>query len=119
MASKTVKLTRSYTVHGKSFDCVVLREPKMKDLLALGEPWEAVSGVDGSRVPIEYLDRIEGYIDRLAIEPTADHLTELGLADALAVKAALGDFFIEARRPSTSSTASSSPGDTTPAGSAN
>lgn len=105
MAGKTVKLSQSYTAHGKSFDTVVLREPKMKDLLALGEPWEAVSSADGNRVPVEHLDRVEAYINRLAVEPTADHLTELGLADALAVKAALGDFFIEASKPSPSSTA--------------
>lgn len=111
---KTVKLSRSYSAHGKTFDAVTLRGPKMKDLLAIGEPWEAVTNRDGTKVPIEHLDRIEAYIDRLASEPPADHLTELDLVDALAVKSALIDFFVEARPPSPPSTLSSSGGDTSP-----
>jgi hypothetical protein len=103
----TVPLLREYTHHGTVFKSVRLRAPKLKDLMAIGEPYEAQT-VNGNRVVIEHLDRLSAYLDRLAVAPTQEALGELQLPDAILVKEAVSGFFTQARVLLSSSATSSS-----------
>mgnify|MGYP000858083154 CR=1 FL=1 len=105
---KTIKLTRSYTVHGTTFDTVVLRSPKLKDLLFIGSPAELQMSGGKNTVLIEFPERIEQYLERIAESPTADMLTDILLPDALLVKEAVLDFFTQARKTSSPPPTSSS-----------
>lgn len=99
---KTVKLTQSYTVGSEVFDHVTLRDPKMRDLLELGEPFERQGGVI-----VEYRETIAAYVDRLVTAPAVGAVRELDLADAILVKEAVSAFFIEARMSLAKRTSSS------------
>lgn len=109
-----VKLSRSYAAHGKSFDSVELREPKLRDHLAVGDPVEMHPGPDGEgRFIVEHNDRILAYLGRLAVEgkPGREMLDDLDLVDSMALKDAIVDFFISAHRRKTALTNSSSASD--------
>lgn len=108
--SVIVPLSQSYKAHGAEFSSVSLRAPKLKDLMAVGEPYE-IQIIKGDRIVIEHLDRLDAYLSRLAVLPTAESLSELELSDAMKVKEAVSDFFSEARKalsPSPTSFSSSS-----------
>lgn len=108
----TVPLTRPYTVNGQTFDKVVLRAPKMKEYLALGGPaeWQPVQG--GGMMYVEYLDRIEAYLDRLVVSPGMGLMQDLDLPDTLLLKRAVTGFFTKAEAVlSKLTTASSSDAD--------
>ena len=49
-------------------------------------------------VTIEYTDRLMSYIERCAEQPTADMLNDLVLPDAIRVKEGMSDFFVSARK---------------------
>jgi len=113
---KTVPLSRKYEAHGQVFDSVTLRAPKLRDHIAIGDPVEIHAGPDGEgRFVVEHLDRIAAYLDRLAVagRPGRECLDDLDLADSIAVKEAVTDFFMEARRrlskPTNSSSGADSP----------
>jgi Phage tail tube protein len=53
MGDKVVNLTRRYEAHGKTFDSVTLRAPKLRDYLVVGEPVEVQPSGDGGRMVIE------------------------------------------------------------------
>ncbi len=105
MSDVPVKLSRQYTAHDKVFDSVRLREPTYTDshIDALGPPAEWHSGPNG---PVLYIYRsvVADYITRLAVEPTAECLTKLGVVDAMRLERAVLDFFIEPETPTTSGT---------------
>jgi hypothetical protein len=48
---------------------------------------------DGTPVLLTLPDIIDQYVQRLAVNPTAESLTELGTQDSLAVAGAVIDFF--------------------------
>lgn len=111
MAEKIVKLSRKYEAFGKVFDSVTLREPKLRDHFQLGDPVEIHSGPDGQgRFVIEHLDRVQGYLDRLAVpeKPGRECIDDLDLADSIALKQAVNDFFTEAHKRRARQTSSSS-----------
>lgn len=93
---KTIRLTRSYTVHDVTFDSVTLRAPKLKDILVIGTPVEWQPVQKGDMMYVEYLDRIDAYVERLAETPRYDALQDLALPDALQIKRAITDFFTAA-----------------------
>lgn len=96
MADKVVKLSQSYESHGKSFDTIELRAPKLKDLIAGGgEVWET-QRVGAANVVITHYDRLDFYIGRLVQEPAAEALSELNLTDAMLLERAIAGFFTEA-----------------------
>lgn len=109
MADKVIKLSRTYAAHGQTFDSITLREPKSRDYLEIGDPVEMhsdPSGGDG-RFVVEHLDRIKAYAQRLPIHPTPESLVDLDLVDAIAMKEAICDFFLEARMRRNAQTSSS------------
>ena len=116
MANRVIPLSRVYEAHGKSFDKVEMREPKLRDHFAVGDPVEAHSGPDGQgRFVIEHNDRFDAYLDRLCVEgkPGRECLVDLDLADSMRLRDAIVSFFLAARarnKPPTSS--SSEPGKT-------
>lgn len=106
-----VKLSRSYAAHGKTFDTVELREPKLRDHLLIGDPVEKHSGPDGEGSYIlEHNDRILAYLDRLAVpeKPGREMLNDLDLVDSMALRDAIRDFFISAHQRRNALTSSSS-----------
>ncbi len=111
MSEKSVPLSRKYEAHGQVFNSVVLRAPKLRDHIAIGDPVEVHAGPDGQgRFAVEHLDRIAAYIDRLPVpgKPGRECLDDLDLVDSIAVKDAVTDFFMEARRRLSTPTNSSS-----------
>ena len=92
MAEKIVPLSRRYEAHDKIFDSVTLREPRFEDLLALGEPYE-MQRAAGNNVVIENTATIAAYVKRCVVSPGAEHLGELSLSDARAVRQGVIDFF--------------------------
>jgi hypothetical protein len=92
---KTVTLTRPHTHQGQTFSSVRLRGPKLKDL-TLGKPAEWQRAGAGNFAYIQYPDVMDQWITRLAVEPTAEALSELPLPDALLLQSAVMSFFSEA-----------------------
>lgn len=114
---KTVTLSRKYTVHGKTFDTVELREPTYKDVFmaGLGMPFEWQLSPNGSPMRVSYPLVVDAYIVRLATNPSAECLGELVAVDALKLEAALVGFFMELATTSpTQPTSSSSEPDSMP-----
>lgn len=95
MAKVIIPLSRSYQGHGGAFSSVELREPTYKDIYVdgLGEPQQWQPMKDGTPVLLTLPDIIDQYVQRLAVNPTAESLTELGTQDSLAVAGAVIDFF--------------------------
>lgn len=105
MASKVIKLSQRYEVHGAAFDAITMREPTGADYWALGPIAETQPGPNGGIAVITFHDKKRDYAERL-INLDAGALAVLNLADTLKVEQAVTDFFIEARssnKPSTSS----------------
>ncbi len=115
---KVVPLSRSYSVASKTFDSITLREPTYSDVYisGLGEPQEW-QPVPGGQALLTYPERIDGYLQRLTVEPGYEFLARLAIADTLRLKDAVCAFFTESRTSSPSQTASSSGSDGTPAAS--
>jgi hypothetical protein len=101
----TVKLSRQYRAHDKVFDSVTLREPTYSDshIDGLGVPAEWQRGPSG---PVLYVFHtvVASYIERLAIEPTSECLTQIAVVDAMRLEKAVRDFFIEPEPSTTSET---------------
>lgn len=98
---KTVRLSRRYEAHGRAFDSLTFREPKMADFEAIGEIAEYQPAPNGGMMIIHHDDRVWQYRDRLLKRgegmPGAEDLGELTLVDAIAVKEAVSGFFTMAR----------------------
>lgn len=118
MPDTTVKLSRSYTAHGKVFDQVVLREPTYREthMEGLGKPKEWQATANGPML-VTYPMVVDEYLKRIATEPTYEHLSGLSAIDAGRLEKAVCDFFIEPTpvetmptgSPSVSAGASASP----------
>lgn len=78
---------------------IVLREPKYRDIMLLGEP-AAFARSDGGMVyQAEKDDVVQAYIERLMISPQdIALLQQVSLADALQLKEAVFGFFQAARK---------------------
>lgn len=107
MGEKIVKLSRQYEAHGKVFDTVTLRPPKLRDHMQLGDPVELHPGPDGAgRFLVEHLERVQSYLDRLCVpeRPGRECIDDLDLVDSMSLKDAVTDFFSEAHRRRTKPT---------------
>jgi hypothetical protein len=117
MARHVVELTQQYTAHDKVFDKVELRLPTYKDIfmdgLGVPEEWQP-NGFGGSVLITDYAC-IGKYLQRLAVEPTAECLTDLGPVDSLRLERAVTGFFREPKTPPKSQDGSSSTEDGTAA----
>jgi hypothetical protein len=92
-----IELVEPITGHEGQIRHVVLREPNAADCWELGEPFVVARNPDGAVYAVENDVTIKRYIERCVVSPNTLLLGRLGLADALAVKAALLDFFTKAR----------------------
>jgi hypothetical protein len=121
MSPRAIKLSRRYESHGRIFDTVSLRDPKYRDLLAVGDPIELQPLPSGAgEMVVKYLDRIEDYVGRLLQDPlSVADLVDLDLVDAMAIEEAILGFFAEARKsrakPTGSSSGSGNPSTSSPA----
>ncbi|MFM2279656.1 MAG: Rhizobium phage vB RleM [Pseudomonadota bacterium] len=97
---KTVTLTRSYEAFGKTFSTVRLREPTYKEIFmeGLGRPqeWQRTEG--GGMVLVTYPPVVASYIERVAVEPGIEALTQLGAVDSMRLERAITDFFRDMTR---------------------
>jgi len=98
---KTVRLSRRYEAHGRTFDSLTFREPKMADFEAIGEIAERQPFAAGGDMVLYHDDRVWRYRDRLLKRgddlPSAADLGDLDLVDAMAVKDLVTGFFTPAR----------------------
>lgn len=78
---------------------IVLREPKYRDIMMLGEPAAFARSDGGMIYQAEKDDVVQAYIERLMISPKDRSLLEqVSLADALQLKEAVFGFFQAARK---------------------
>ncbi len=98
---KTVRLSQRYEAHGRTFDSLTFREPKMSDYEAIGEIAEYQPAPGGGAMVINHDDRVWLYRDRLLKRgdglPDIPDIGQLTLADAIAVKEAITGFFTQVR----------------------
>lgn len=78
---------------------IVLREPKYRDIMLLGEPAAFARSESGMIFQAEKDDVVQSYIERLMESPKDRALLQqVSLADALQLKEAVFGFFQEARK---------------------
>ncbi len=94
----TVTLGTPIPGHKGPIDKVVIREPRAGDYFELGEPVIYTQSREGRLIGAEHTETVKAYLDRLIVEPK-DQLVlgQMDLADSMKVKAAMMDFFINAR----------------------
>ena len=102
MAKTTrITLTAPLLTHDGPVSEIVLREPRGIDFFALGEPVVVTRDEAGTLYYVENSATIAAYVERCVTEPvTPAALKGLALSDAIAVKAAVLDFFMLARQGS-------------------
>ena len=91
-----VKLSKSYTVNGTTFDTIVMRDPTYADVFmsGLGEPSEWQPSKSGM-MRLVYSDVIDKYLQRLVQAPAYELLHEISATDALRLQEAVCGFFME------------------------
>lgn len=101
MPNKTVQLVDPINTHDGKIAAVEFRPPTATEYWDLGDPVIWAQNPDGSLFPVENSDLMRRYIQRLCVVPKDPLLLEqMSLADGMAVKAAVHDFFSEARSAS-------------------
>ena len=98
MNNATIKLSTPIRGHGGDIAEIILREPKYKDVISLGEPSAFARSEGGMIYQAEKDGVIEAYIERLLVEPKDPALlVQLSLADTLRLKEQIYSFFSAAR----------------------
>ncbi|ORE87739.1 phage tail assembly protein [Aurantimonas sp. 22II-16-19i] len=91
MSEIVVTLSRRYDHGSKPFDELRFREPKLKDRIALGPPFEVI------RDQAIWDDAVVWkYVDRLLMDVAPGAIQDLDYADGEAVYYRFRDFFIDA-----------------------
>lgn len=105
MAETIVKLSRSYTVHGQTFDSVTVREPTYAEIYrsGLGRPSDWQPTQHGPML-VRYPDVVDAYLLRCCKEPTYECIGELNAVDSLKLEEAVVGFFREKPESTTSPT---------------
>jgi hypothetical protein len=99
MAVTTVKLASPVQWHGAALAEIRLKEPTGFQYIEIGEPRFPMTYASGGGYWVEDDARIRRYLDRcLDHEGGSMLFAQLALADAMAVKGALIDFFIAAAK---------------------
>lgn len=105
----TITLREPIVGHRGTITEIVLRAPNLTQYAAIGEPVTAVPGESGKLVYIENDQAIAGYMEACMVEPKDKLLLDqVQLADAMNIRDAVVDFFVEARRESRSPTSPTS-----------
>jgi hypothetical protein len=112
MVSKSVKLSKSYSAHDKTFDAVTLREPTYKEIYidGLGKPQEWQPAGNGQGILVTYPNVVDEYLQQIVVEPGYDCIGGLNPIDALKLERAVCDFFTgtpASTKPPTSSSSGS------------
>lgn len=107
----TVPLVKPIVTHEGNVTEIILREPKGRDFLELGEPWVWTKGPGGESVSTPVPDVIAAYVER-CVDASVPSLIlgQLGLSDGMRVRQALLDFFPAAVRAAFPDPATSSSG---------
>ena len=100
-----VDLSKKYTAHGKTFDAVKFRQPKLPEFIRIGDIREVQPNGQGGGMMVEYGEALGEYITLLCTEPGEECLTDIDLCDQMKIKDAISDFFTEARLLSSAQTA--------------
>lgn len=111
MGSVTIKLSKPLITHEGDLHSLEITEPRGLDYLRLGEPVTYGQNPDGAVFIVENEDVIQRYVEVcVPITVNSIILDQIGLEDAMKIKAAVLDFFRAARdrQSETSSTSSSS-----------
>ncbi|MBB2841465.1 UNVERIFIED_ORG: hypothetical protein GGE64_005248 [Rhizobium etli] len=105
MAEITVKLSRSYEAHGKTFHEVVLREPTYSQIYRenLGRPRDWQPTQHGPML-VKYPDVVDAYLQRICISPGYECIDALNAVDSLRLEEAVAGFFLEKSEPQKSQT---------------
>lgn len=108
MPNKTIKLIAPIEGQGTEGNPsgqiheIVLREPKFRDIMLLGEPAAFARSDGGMIYQAEKDDVIAAYIDRLLVEPKDPALlNQLGVTDTMQLKDAVFGFFQIAKTATT------------------
>lgn len=105
----TVPLRTPIAGHGGPISQVVVKAPTLPQYMAIGEPFSAVPAPDGKTVVVENDAAIAAYAEVCIAEPQDRLLlAQVELVDAMAIKDAILDFFVEARQASRSPTSPTS-----------
>lgn len=96
--NKTIQLSKKYSAHDKVFDAVVIREPTYADAFmeGLGKPMD-VTYTGAGPVMITHPQVIDGYLQRLVVEPGYECISHLSVADSLKLEKAVVDFFLDTK----------------------
>lgn len=98
MAETTsVPLNVAIEVHGKRLDAVTVRAPTAREYFTIGEPFAYARSKEGLLITGENDDAIRQYVEKCLVEDPIAVLAQLGLADGMALKEAVLDFFSKAR----------------------
>jgi hypothetical protein len=115
MKTTTIELVDPRLDHDEArVTSVTLREPRGADYYAHGAPFMRVDRPDGSVIMLENREAIRAYLQVCADERSRPVLDSLSLTDAEALKDALLNFFVEARRARTNSTSAPAPSSSAP-----
>lgn len=95
----TVMLREPLIGHGGPVREVVLKAPNLVQYAAIGNPVTLAPSAEGRPVVIENDAAIAAYIEACVVEPKDKLLLgQVQLADAMDIREAVLDFFVEARR---------------------
>lgn len=101
MPNVTIKLTTPIEGGEGQITEIVLREPRYGDVMLLGEPAAYARSEGGLVYTAERDGIIRSYVERLLVKPNDPALLlQCSLADSLALKEAVFDFFGDARKAS-------------------
>jgi len=94
MADITVPLSKGYTVHDKTFDKIVLREPTYVEICmqGLGRPQEWQKTNTGDML-VTYPQVVDAYVQKTLVSPDYAMITGLSTADTLKLVDAVCGFF--------------------------
>jgi hypothetical protein len=97
--TKTITLLDPFDGHGGKVTEVVLREPRGRDFIELGDPFVYARTEDKMIVSAENDVAIKGYIERCIEKPNVLLvMSQLSLVDMMAIKEAILQNFMDARR---------------------
>lgn len=102
---ETVKLSKSYTENGITFDSIDLREPTYKEIFrsGLGRPSDWQPTQHGPML-VRYPEVVDAYLERICVAPGYEFIGCLGAIDSLKLEEAVVGFFRELPPSKTSQT---------------
>lgn len=97
MQPVTVPLNEPIEGHEGKVTSITVRPATYATIMRLGEPYTTVRTKDGAIYALEDPATINAYLEAMVDEKAVALLPQLGMADTLALKKAVLDFFASAR----------------------